>query len=108
MSEWIKCDELLPEKGVPVIVACYGSDIVCPLEGETVKQTFDRLRREHVRVKPGILDGDGWYEFEGYPMIIQPLYWMPFPEPPEYEPDPAEKDSGVKWDDTFERIFNDI
>lgn len=103
MAEWIKCKDKLPEQERMVIVACYGSDIVIPREGETVHQTRERLNREVNRVDVGFIGSDGWYSSDGFPMIIAPTYWQPLPEAPEYEPDPDDKDTGMTWEEMHER-----
>lgn len=79
---WINCEERLPEPETMVIVACYGSDIIIPKEGETVKECCARLQRECVRVMLGFIGSDGWYDCEYSPLIIKPTYWQPLPEPP--------------------------
>lgn len=98
MSEWIRCSEQMPEKNTMVIVACYGSDIVIPNDGETVWQTYDRQNREIKHVTTGFIDEDEyWNEGDGLPMMISPTYWQPLPEAPDYEADPDDVDNGLTW-----------
>ena len=82
VNDWISCEEREPEADRLVLVACYGSDIIFPEEGETVEECQARLQRECVRVTLGFIGSDGWYDCEYSPMIIKPTYWMPLPEPP--------------------------
>lgn len=41
--EWVPCSERLPEPGVPVITAIYGSDLIVPLPRETLAEAVDRI-----------------------------------------------------------------
>ena len=80
---WISCKERMPKPETMVIVACYGSDIVIPEDGETVEQCCERLKKERVRVTLGFIGSDGWYDSDYYPMMITPSFWQPIPEPPD-------------------------
>lgn len=104
MSKWIRCFEQMPEKNTMVIVACYGSDIVVPQDGETVWQTRQRQNREIKRVTTGFIDDDGYWNGADYmPMMISPTYWQPLPEAPDYEADPDDVDTGLTWSEFFSK-----
>ena len=104
MNEWIKCKDRMPETGVIVLVACYGSDMVIPMDGETVWQTIDRQNRNIKRVTIGFIDKDGyWDEGDGLPLMIAPTYWQPLPEAPDYEPEPDDVDTGLTWQELHEK-----
>ena len=88
MSNWINCDERMPEEGKLVFGAVYGTDVIIPEEGETV---VDAVRRSmycnpRTKVCQWWGESEGWL-CDGYPMIVQPRFWMPMeiPEPPEIE-----------------------
>lgn len=84
-SDWISCEERMPEPDTLVIVACYGSDIIIPQDGETLAESIERVQREHVTVTLGFIGSDGWYGCDYFPMMITPTYWQPLPEPPKGE-----------------------
>ena len=92
-SKWISVEEQLPPHDVLVIGAIYTTDIIIMQDGETVEGAIERTNREaakHPRTEPcwygndgsGDPDADGWYGYEGYPMICLPRYWMAIPKPP--------------------------
>jgi hypothetical protein len=62
--------------------------MIMPLDGETVQDAIERTRKQGY-VTTGSLDDEGfWNGCEGFPMMIAPSFWMPFPdlpEPPEKE-----------------------
>lgn len=106
-GNWIKCTEETPEVGVKVLVACYGSDIVIPNDGETVWQTRQRLTKDIKRVTLGFIDDDGYWDGADYmPMMISPTYWQPLPEAPEYEADPDDVDNGLTWSEFFSKAWD--
>lgn len=108
MSEWIRCSEQMPEKNTMVIVACYGSDIVVPQDGETVWQTRQRLNKNIKRVTLGFIDDDGyWNDADYMPMMISPTYWQPLPEAPDYEADLDDVDTGLTWDEIFNKVWGE-
>ena len=88
-SEWIPVTDRMPEKETLVIVAVYENDIIIPENGETVEDAIRRIRTEIVRTTMGFVGSDGWYDCDGYPMVIAPSYWMPLPEPPKEQKPPA-------------------
>lgn len=107
-GNWIKCTDEKPEEGVIVLVACYGSDIIIPNDGETVWQTYDRQSREIKRVTTGFIDEDGyWNEGDGLPLMIAPTYWQPLPEAPDYEHEPDDVDTGLTWDEFFSKAWDE-
>lgn len=80
---WISVDERLPEKDTDVLCAVFGHDCIVCQDGETVEQAIERVRRECRYTTVGYIDDDGfWNKQNGYQMVVQPSYWMPFPEPP--------------------------
>lgn len=108
MSEWIRCSEQMPKKNTMVIVACYGSDIVIPQDGETVWQTRQRQNKDIKRVTLGFIDDDGYWNGADYmPMMISPTYWQPLPEAPDYEADSDDVDTGLTWDEFFNKVWDD-
>lgn len=84
-DNWISCKERQPEPETLVIVACYGSDIIIPQDGETLLESIGRVKNERVRVTLGFIGSDGWYGCDYFPMMITPTYWQPLPEPPKGE-----------------------
>lgn len=85
IMEWVSCEERMPEPDTLVIVACYGSDIIIPHNGETLTESIERVQREHVTVTLGFIGSDGWYGCDYFPMMITPTCWQPLPEPPKGE-----------------------
>jgi hypothetical protein len=83
-QQWIPCSERLPKQNVMVIVCCYGSDLVVPdyENGETFYEALERDRNTP-SVSVGMIGTDGWYGADWFPMMVQPTFWMPLPEPPE-------------------------
>lgn len=84
-DNWISCEERMPEPDTLVIVACYGSDIIIPHNGETLTESIERVQKEHVTVTLAFIGSDGWYGCDYFPMMITPTYWQPLPEPPKGE-----------------------
>ena len=83
VSRWIKCSESLPEADEMVIVACYGSDLIIPNEGESIGECVARLQRKCIRVTLGYIDEEGfWNGADYFPMMIAPTFWQPLPKPP--------------------------
>ena len=82
-SGWISVDERLPERGIMVLTAVYGTDVIVPMDGETPEEATERCLHRPARASIGFVDEDGcWCGAEGWPEVIQPKYWMPMPEPP--------------------------
>lgn len=77
---WIPCAERLPEEVQMVIVTIRGHDVIRCEDGETLEEAIDRVM-QMLRVSVGFRDEDGWNGADGYPMIVQPVAWMPLPEP---------------------------
>lgn len=84
MAEWISCKEELPEKGVVVLTAIYGTDYIVQEEGESFEEAIERNFKGPGHVTISFLDDDGFWcdGYFGGPEIISPTYWMYFPEPP--------------------------
>lgn len=80
-AKWISVKERLPEMGQTVVCAVYGTDLIVQEDGETFVDAL-RRNRKHAHIELGYLAEDGWNEWEGYPMIVSPSYWMPFPDIP--------------------------
>jgi hypothetical protein len=82
--EWVPCVERLPEPGVPVITAIYGSDLIAPLPGESLAEAVDRIFSAPGYTSISFIGEDGlWCDgFFGGPEIVAPSYWMEFPAPP--------------------------
>lgn len=78
--QWIPCAERLPEEVQMVIVTIRGHDVIRCEDGETLEEAIDRVM-QMLRVSVGFRDEDGWNGADGYPMIVQPVAWMPLPEP---------------------------
>lgn len=85
-SGWISVDEHLPERGILILTATYGTDIIMQQEGETREEAIERSRHGKGRVDTGFIDRDGyWCSGDGFPSVILPKYWMLLPEPPKEE-----------------------
>ena len=84
-AKWISVEDRLPEKDDVVLTCAYGSDVIVQKDGETLAEAITRVAKiPHVYA--GFIDDEGfWNGIDGYPMIIQPSYWMPLPEPPKAE-----------------------
>lgn len=84
MLDWIDCDIRLPAVYEEVLTVIVGTDYIIQEDGETLEDAMKRARNKPVRVKTSILDEDGFWcdGATGFPEIIRPSYWMPFPEPP--------------------------
>ena len=82
--EWVSCSERLPEPGVPVITAIYGSDLIVREPGETLADAIDRIFSAPGHTTISFIGEDGlWCDgFFGGPEIVAPSYWMEFPAPP--------------------------
>lgn len=82
IGDWIRCEDRMPPVGKTVLVTYYGSDLIVPNEGETVKDAIRRLRvRSTVTIATLFEDGE-WCGPDGFPMMIQPMFWKSLPEPP--------------------------
>lgn len=79
-ERWIPCAERLPEEMQMVIVTIRGHDVIRCEDGETIEEAIDRVM-QMLRVSVGFRDEDGWNGVDGYPMMVQPVAWMPLPEP---------------------------
>ena len=84
VNRWIPCSERLPEPDTMVIVCYYGSDLIMPMQGETVTEAIARQNKVPT-VTMGFLDEEGWNGADMFPMMVQPTFWMNLPEPPEKE-----------------------
>ena len=83
--KWISVKDRLPEEGELVLTCSYGTDVIIQKDGETLEEAIARVVKIP-NVSAGAIDGEGfWDGIDGYPMIIQPSFWMPFPEPPKTE-----------------------
>jgi len=80
MEDWILCDEKIPEEGELVILTIKGFDFIRPEEGETLEEAINRISNTYW-VTVGFMGEDGWYGGDGYPMIVNPIAWMPLPKP---------------------------
>lgn len=78
-QRWIPCSERLPEERKMVLVTIWGSDIIVPKSGETVLDAVQRTMSDPKYVKTGFIEEDEWYGADYFPMIIEPVAWMPFP-----------------------------
>ena len=76
--------ESMPEDGVTVWVTIKGHDVIRCEDGETLEQAVARISKMR-RVSEGFWceDDKTWYNAGGYPMMVQPIAWMPIdtPEP---------------------------
>lgn len=83
-QRWIPCSERLPEEGQMVLTTIKGTDLIRVMDGETLEEAVERARR-FVRVSVGFLEEDGWYGADGFPEVVQPIAWMPLPDPANIE-----------------------
>ena len=83
---WIPCSERLPEQDERVIVCYFGSDLIMPMQGETVTEAIARIGKIPT-VTMGFLSDDGWYGADYFSMMVHPQFWMPLPDPPERSDD---------------------
>lgn len=84
MAEWIPCSKKLPKKSKLVWVTIKGHDCIIPMNGETLEQAQERINK--IRwVTQGFLGSDGWYGMDSYPMVVEPIAWMPLECPDPYE-----------------------
>jgi len=84
---WIPVTEdALPEDFVAVWVTIRGHDVIRCEGDETLEQAIDRVRKM-VRVEGGfyVADEKTWYNAGGYPMMVQPIAWMPMEVPEPYK-----------------------
>ena len=79
--EWISCDDELPPEDSLVIVCVYGSDLIIPMDGETIEEAILR-NRQGASVTLGFIGSDGWYGSEWAPMMVSPSFWAKIPKPP--------------------------
>ena len=80
---WISVDERLPERGIMVLTAIFGTDVIMPMDGETPEDAMERCLHRPARASIGFVDEDGcWCGADGWPEVIQPKYWMEMPETP--------------------------
>lgn len=80
--EWVNCDERKPELHKVVICLIFGHDVIIRQEGESLEDAIWRTMNIS-RTRGGWRGSDGWYDMDGYPMVIQPSYWMEIPDAPE-------------------------
>lgn len=83
---WIPVTERLPEDGVTVWVTIKGHDVIRCEDGETLEQAVARIGKMR-RVSEGFWceDDKTWYNEGGYPMMVQPVAWMPMEVPEPYK-----------------------
>lgn len=76
----------LPEDGVMVWVTIKGHDVIRCEDGETLEQAVARISKMR-RVSEGFWceDDKTWYNAGGYPMMVQPVAWMPIDTPEPYK-----------------------
>lgn len=79
-EKWIPCSERLPERHQTVLITIYGTDVIRMKSGESFEDALARVRIK-VRVSVGYCREERWYGADGYPMIVEPIAWMPMPEP---------------------------
>lgn len=84
-QRWIRVSERLPEDGVEVCVTVQGHDIIDVKPGESFNEAAERVNR-HRWVTRGFWNSEDncWCDsLFGFPLIVQPIAWMPmeFPEP---------------------------
>lgn len=83
-TRWTPVEQELPEDGVTVWVTIKGHDVIRCMDGETLEQAVARISKMR-RVSEGFWceDDKTWYNAGGYPLMVQPIAWMPIdtPEP---------------------------
>ena len=83
---WISVNEKMPDEGIMVLTAIYGTDVIMPMDGETMEEAVECCLHRPARVSIGFIDQGGyWCGADGWPEVIQPKYWMEMPEPPKEE-----------------------
>ena len=83
VGEWVRTDCRLPDRGVTVLTAIIGTDVIVQKDGETMDDAVRRSQAGPARVSIGWIGDDGlWYGSDGWPEIVQPSYWMELPEAP--------------------------
>lgn len=80
-QKWIPVTERLPEDGAIVFVTIYGHDCIRVRDRETLTDAFERIRQQVRYTSFGFHMPDGWNNIDGFPMIVEPVAWMPLPEP---------------------------
>ena len=87
---WISCDDQMPEEGVRVLVTVRGSDVIVIRDGEMLEQAIKRIWNEVCYTIIAVWYGEQerWFGEFGGPMAVNPVAWMPLPEP--YKGEPAE------------------
>ena len=82
---WTPVEQELPEDGVTVWVTIKGHDVIRCEDGETLEQAVARISKMR-RVSEGFWceDDKTWYNAGGYPMMVQPVAWMPMEVPEPY------------------------
>ena len=85
MSKWVNCKDRMPPEGQYVFGAVYGTDVIIPQEGESIRNAVVRTATEHPRtmICQWCGEEEGWWANHGM-MIIQPRFWMKInrPTPP--------------------------
>lgn len=81
--EWISVKDRTPDHGVYCLVAYYGSKWMVPENGETMEESWERLGYPGV-VTVGYLTNEGWCGADDYQLSVQPIFWRPLPDAPQY------------------------
>lgn len=87
MSNWIPVSEALPEDGREVWVTIKGHDVIRCEPGETIEQAIDRISKiRYVTRGYWSEEEHGWNDPAfGFPLIVQPIAWMPIDVPEPYK-----------------------
>ena len=72
MTNWILCDEQMPEYSTQVLITINGTDFIV-LGCDNDFEPYVSLGQ--------YIEDDGWYGADGYPLMVSPIAWMPLPEP---------------------------